>query len=166
MAQKKGRGRPRWAPRNPVQARALVEALAGFGYTQDAIASMMDPPCSRNVLLEHYRDVIDLAAVTFKGRAEGTLARMALGLPEVRVGKRIIQKEVPPDKTMLIFLLKSRFNYRDSQRHEITGLESLNLQNLTDAQLAQLLENISGRIAAIDRVGAEAEAESPVKKIH
>jgi hypothetical protein len=166
MARKPGQGRKRWQPNNPVQARALVEALAGFGYTHDAIGSMMDPPCGRTVLLENYRDVIDQAVVTFKARVEGTLARMALGLPEVRVGKKLIQKEVPPDKTMLIFLLKSRFGYRDSQRHEITGLENLNLENMTDAQLDQLATRLSKRPAPLDSGGAEEAGGAPVPKVH
>jgi hypothetical protein len=167
MAKGNKGGRPKWAPRNPDHARRLVEVLASCGHTHETIASLMDPPCARSTLQDHYRDVLENAVATFKARLESSAAFMALGLPEVKTGNRVVQKAVPPDKTMMIFLLKARFGYRDSQRHEISGLESINISDLSDAQLAQLIDRLEGKLSAAQSGdGTQQPPQSEVGKVH
>ena len=80
---------------------------------------------------------------------EGQWAYLALGAPEMRNGRgKVICKAVPPDKTMLIFMLKTRYGYREVVKNEHSGFENLNLRDLTDAQLDQLTERLTGAIAS------------------
>lgn len=161
----RGRGRPKWMPANWEAARLMVATLVSFGHTQKTIASLLDPPCSEEVLVSNFREQLDSGAVTFKARVEGTLGRLVLGLPEVRRGKRVLQKAVPPDKTLLMFLLKTRYEYRDTPS-PLTGIEGLNIASLSDKQLEDLANRLTRAIAKRDSGGAEKANGHPVEQVH
>ncbi len=161
-------GRPAWRPKNPELARAMVEALVGFGVDQVTIGQLLDPPCSKDVIQKYYRAEIDSGAQMLRARAEATLALLALGRPEVRVGKRIVQRSVPPDRASLFFLLKTRYGYREVSRTE-HSFDGVDIGSLTETQLAQLIERLdralatrSGGAAAEDAEGADGEVQ-PVR---
>lgn len=110
----------------------------------------MDPPCSGDTLHRHYAGDIKAGANMLRARAEATLARLALGTPEIKIGKRIVQKDVPPDKASLFFLLKTRFGYRETSAPMLSFDSSIDISSLSDLQLDQLLERVRSKLASID----------------
>ncbi len=143
----------------------MVEALIGFGANPATIGQLMDPPCGEDTIRKNYPGEITNGAVVFRHRLEATLATMALGQPEIRAGKRILQKAVAPDKASLFFLLKTRYGYREVNKTE-HSFDGLDIGSLTEAQLAQLIERLDRALATRGSEPAEADTDGSDSEVH
>jgi hypothetical protein len=158
-------GRKPWEPKDPARAAELVEALVGFGHTLETVAKLVDPPCSVPTLKAYFASTLDAAVEVFRARVEAKLAGLVLGSPEVKIRGRVVHAAVPPDKTLMMFLLKTRFGYRETNRTEM-NLEGVNIAGLSDVQLSQLVERISGAIAQRREDGAAEAAPPSIEQVH
>lgn len=125
----------------------MVEAMVGFGANLATIGQLLDPPCGEDTVRKNYPAEITHGAATFRSRLEVTLAMLALGQPEIRAGKRLLQKAVAPDKASLFFLLKTRYGYREVNKTE-HSFDGVDIGSLTEAQLAKLIERLDRALAA------------------
>ena len=142
----------------------MVEALVGFGVNQVTIGQLMDPPCSADTIQRRYPAELASGAQMLRARAEMTLALMALGQPEVRIGKRVVQKAVAPDKASLFFLLKTRYGYREVNKTE-HSFDGVDIGSLSEAQLAKLIERLDRALAAGGNEPASADTEEPLGEV-
>lgn len=161
-----GAGRPKWKPRNETHARKMVSTMVAFGHPYKTISALLDPPCGIDTMTAFFAEEIETGASLFKARAETTLGMMALGTEEVRRNGKVVQKAVPPDRTMLIFLLKTRYDYRDQPPKEQIGWEGLNLEDLSDAQLGQLVSRLTKAIGKRSGDGQGKPDDKPVVPVH
>lgn len=117
--------RPPYEPTE--EARAQVEALAGYGIRQDEIARFLD--IDPKTLRKHYRDELDNAEV----RANAEVAR-SLHMQATDGG----------NVSAAIFWLKARAGWREKQEVELSGpgggpVVTLDAGKLSDAALQELL---------------------------
>lgn len=137
-------GRP---PHEPTpRSRAEAESMASHGVSHRAIAAIIG--VSINTLRKHYMAELILGDAKVQVLLGQTSVRLALGGPaEYHPDGKLKRAEVAPDKTLLIFLLKTR-----------NGLsETLNINNLNGIDDAAREFNTvglsqserAGRIAAI-----------------
>jgi hypothetical protein len=97
-------GRPRHAP-DPVERRQ-VEALAGYGVPETAIAAMIG--IDAKTLRRHYRHELDHGHARANARVAENLFRKATG-----EGREAV--------TAAIFWLKTRARWKETSVNEITG---------------------------------------------
>ena len=93
--------------------RGRVEALVAYGIPQEQIARIVG--ITDRTLRKHYRAELDLGTAKAVARAADTLFRLALGLDAKGVATR------EPDKTCLIFFLKTRGRWAEARPVDDSG---------------------------------------------
>jgi hypothetical protein len=98
------RGPKPYAPSD--DERTLVGLMVQAGVTQDQISSVLQ--ISKPTLNKYFRAELDNASTHLLSKAFG----------------RLVEKAMTDDNpTWLLFLLKTRFNFRDTTRQELTGAD-------------------------------------------
>ena len=121
-------GRPAWEP--TAEERKLVASLAAYGVRQEEIAAVVS--VSVDSLARHCRKELDTGAI----RANA------------RVAEALYQKAVNGNVTAMIFWLKTRARWRETDRLEVTDPESKPLGSGAVAELMNKLDGIAERKAA------------------
>lgn len=122
-----GAGRPAFVPTE--QERRQVEALSGYGLSQDHICALIRDGISLDTLREHFRDEL------VRGKAKAN----------AQVTKSIFQKVLAGDSGMMRYWGATQLGWRETQHVEHTGKDggaitvaSVDFKNLSDAELAQM----------------------------
>jgi hypothetical protein len=111
------------------QERRQVEALSGYGLSQDHICALIRDGISLDTLREHFRDEL------VRGKAKAN----------AQVTKSIFQKVLAGDSGMMRYWGATQLGWRETQHVEHTGKDggaitvaSVDFKNLSDAELAQM----------------------------
>ena len=120
-------GRPAFVPTD--QERKQVEALSGYGLSQENIRVLIRDGISMDTLREHFKKEL------LSGKAKAN----------AQVTKSIFQKVLAGDAGMMRYWAATQLGWRETQHVEHTGKDgapiavaSVNFKNLTDAELAQM----------------------------
>ena len=122
-------GRPSHKP--DASSRRQVEAMAAYGVPEQNIAKVIgvDP----KTLRKHYRDELDTGQIKATAKVAESLFRKATS-------------DGPQSVTAAIFWLKTRGGWRETpQDHRI---EVFDMEQVTDEELATMLELVRSMIAA------------------
>ena len=145
----KTQSRPAFTP-TPEQ-RCLVRAGALAGLPQDAIAGAIG--VDRKTLTKNFAVELEHAKTEVIARAERTLVDLALGIPEARDERGVVTEWTrEPDEACLMFLLKTRAGWRETNHPEISDPDDgpFKFKNLT-------YEEVNERIDVLLKARAERE---------
>jgi hypothetical protein len=109
--------------------------MAGFGVREDDIALLLG--ISGPTLRKYYPSELRLGHIKANVAVAQSLYKKAIG-------------SGPASVTAAIFWAKVRMGWKDTTGVEVSGQIAIRLENLTDAQLEQLLARISAGLAAGD----------------
>lgn len=135
------------------QSRQLVELLALAGVPQTTIAKLIADGISVPTLTAHYREELDLSKPRRIAQVAGMAFQMALGRPaKFDDAGRLVQSEIKPDKTMVMFILKTQAGWKETS--------VLELADPTLGARERLASEVDRLLAAIHGAGG-AEGEAP-----
>lgn len=98
-----------------VKTRSEVSALASFGVPQEDIAAYIG--ISKPTLAKHYQDELAFSSI----KANATVGKYLFSLAS---GQAIKSGATHSDcKTAAMFWAKTRMGWRESSRHEVTGVD-------------------------------------------
>lgn len=106
--------------------RGKVEALAGYGINQEAIAEEIG--ISKKTLKKYYENELAFGVPRMNARVAQTLYGIAVGTN----GRE-------PDKVACMFWLKTRAGWRETSHHEHSGKLTLTdvIESVTEEDLAE-----------------------------
>jgi len=119
---KRGRGRPKFEPTD--DQRNIVKALAACGHAANDVAIYFS---------------LDVKTVRRAFRAELAEGRTFFG---ARLAVGIAQKALGGNLTAIIFMLKTQFGWRETNRTELTGKDGqpLSFSDLSDDAARELMD--------------------------
>jgi hypothetical protein len=101
------------------QLKTLVELMALAGSPQSTIAKVLD--ISVPTLTAHYREELDLSKPRRLAQVAGIAFQMAVGRPAKFDGEgRMTQSEIKPDRTMVMFILKTQAGWKETSVVELS----------------------------------------------
>ena len=123
-----GAGRPAFVPTE--NERRQVEALSGYGLSQENISALIRDGISLDTLREHFKKEL------LSGKAKAN----------AQVTKSIFQKVLAGDSSMMRYWAGTQLGWCETQHHELTGKNgapiavnaTIDLKGLNDAELAQM----------------------------
>ncbi len=134
-----GLGRPSHEPTQ--QKRDMVESLSGSGLPHRNIATLIgvSPPTLRR----HYAQELLLGSAKAKAKLTQTAWKMAWGSPaEYDKDGRLVRAEVPPDRTMVIFLCKTQLNWAERFEIDFNGDQTQLVDGMTNNERLQEIESL------------------------
>lgn len=118
------------APHEPThETRQIVQLHAAIGTPQAAIADILD--ISEKTLRKYYRRELDLALAEANAQIGGTLFKKAKG----------------GDTAAMIFWMKTRAQWRETNHHEHTGADGGPIEVNINADAAEAKRRLLGKIA-------------------
>lgn len=125
-------------------SRQLVEVLALAGIAQSTIAKLIGGGISVPTLAAHYREELDLAKPRRLAQVAGMAFQMALGRPaRFDAEGRLIQSEIRPDKTMVMFILKTQAGWKETSVLELAD-PTLGARDRLASEVDRLIAAIHG----------------------
>lgn len=122
-----GAGRPAFEPTE--HERKQVEALSGYGLSQEHISALIRDGINLDTLRAHFKDEL------LKGKAKAN----------AQAAKSIFQKVISGDSGMMRYWGATQLGWRETQHLEHTGkngspilIANVDFKNLSDSELEQM----------------------------
>ena len=131
-------GRPKHQPN--AEGRQLVQLHATIGTPHATIARLLD--IDAKTLRKHYRDELDLA----------------MAQANAAVGGALFRKAKAGDTASMIFWMKTRAGWRETNNMELTGKDGGPIRTEEASARELILERLARRSAA---AGPEGDTENP-----